>query len=265
MSQTSGNRAPQDPWNSTLSAQVGASIRRARTDQGISVTALSRKLAAFGYKLGRGPLGMLERGERTATLADILAIGAVLGVPPTVLVFDPDALDLVEALPGRSMPGYQALAWCSGAAALPGDGLSDSEWLAQEGERVSAIGKAAKEPLSPLDQLSALVMLQELLKRAAAARAEAQLKGEVWRSVRDKAPRPKGTPNTIPGGSPDPELAKQEADRASKELGWYQTEVAQSAGWLRQAGVTIPPRIMDLCREFAQFPSDEPKQADHNG
>lgn len=63
------------------SAAVGARIREARIDRGISLSALARDAG-----IGKGTLSQLETGERNPTIETLYAICGPLGVPLSALV-----------------------------------------------------------------------------------------------------------------------------------------------------------------------------------
>lgn len=63
------------------SAVVGARIRQARQDRGISLSALARDAG-----IGKATLSQLEAGDRNPTIETLYAICGPLGVPLSVLV-----------------------------------------------------------------------------------------------------------------------------------------------------------------------------------
>lgn len=109
-------------WSGRIAAQVGKRVAyyRARTPgEGkggrMSAQALSDRCAALGYPIDRSVIAKLEKGLRQSiAVADVLVLAKALGVPPLLLVFPIDGDNLVEALPGKEMVGWQAAKWFSG-------------------------------------------------------------------------------------------------------------------------------------------------------
>jgi len=61
----------------------------------------------------------LESGRRTSlTVAELLVLADVLGVPPVILLFPVGSSATVEVLPGRAVPTWDALAWFTGETPL---------------------------------------------------------------------------------------------------------------------------------------------------
>lgn len=65
----------EEPTAAEFGAQVGARIRRLRTERGISLTDLARRAG-----LGKGTLSELETGQRNPTLETLYALTNPLGV-----------------------------------------------------------------------------------------------------------------------------------------------------------------------------------------
>jgi transcriptional regulator with XRE-family HTH domain len=99
-----------------------------RRDRGLSLQELSEITSdkhGINYRLGKVPLHHLEKGDRVATLADVLAIAAALEVAPLYLIFDPTAPE-VDVLPGRKGTGLE------GMNSLLDDRIGELQW-AQKG------------------------------------------------------------------------------------------------------------------------------------
>jgi transcriptional regulator with XRE-family HTH domain len=65
-----------------LRVRIGAELRRARVDAGLSIRAV-----AHAAKIDPSHLALIERGEREASLAVLIAIGRVLGLDLSVRLF----------------------------------------------------------------------------------------------------------------------------------------------------------------------------------
>lgn len=71
-------------------------MREARTAARMTQGELSARLAELGYKLSRGAIADIERGQRAVRLNDALAISAALGVAPVNMMApfeDPEPID----------------------------------------------------------------------------------------------------------------------------------------------------------------------------
>ncbi|MEU3099903.1 XRE family transcriptional regulator [Streptomyces sp. NPDC006967] len=61
----------------------------------------------------------LESGRKTSiTVAEVVVLADVLGVPPVALLFPLGSSATVEALPGREVSTWDALAWFTGESPL---------------------------------------------------------------------------------------------------------------------------------------------------
>jgi transcriptional regulator with XRE-family HTH domain len=138
-------------WEDRLSAQVGLNIAVARAEAGLTAQELSDALTQGGVPLGRPAISQIETGQRAVSLAEALAIAAVLGVAPAELVYAPSP-DPVEALPGEaSMTGAEAADWLRGYLPRPAPHESRSEWLGRAAEE-----QAAQLTVNPWTLLSRL-------------------------------------------------------------------------------------------------------------
>lgn len=95
-------------WPAGLSAQIGAAIRDARVELGISAVKLATRTGELGYPIHRVAISKIESGEREITVAELLVLAAALDVPPINLVIPPDAGEVV-VLPGVHLPPEKAL------------------------------------------------------------------------------------------------------------------------------------------------------------
>jgi transcriptional regulator with XRE-family HTH domain len=165
-------RAPKSAtWEDRLSADVGLNIAVAREDAGMTAQELSDVLTAGGVRLGRPAISQIENGQRAVSLAEALAIAAVLGVAPADLIFDPSP-DPVEALPGETrMTGAEAADWVRGDLSVPEDGQSRADWLADAAE-----AKAAPSLVNRWSLLSR-VERQLFMHHRGVERAQARLLG----------------------------------------------------------------------------------------
>ena len=104
------------PWPEALAVTVGRRVAHLRKAQKMTAQQLSGALAGIGIELKRTVIGNLESGyRRTVTLAEVLGIAYVLGVPP-VLLMAPLSED--EAQGDATLPvglkGWPAAQWITG-------------------------------------------------------------------------------------------------------------------------------------------------------
>jgi transcriptional regulator with XRE-family HTH domain len=113
-----------------MTRTVAEEIRRYRLARRLSAQQLADRCAELGMPIRRSVLANLENGRRDAiTIAELLVLAHALDVSPILLVFPVGRRDEVEALPGRSLPTWDAALWLSGTARLQetATGL-DVEW-----------------------------------------------------------------------------------------------------------------------------------------
>jgi DNA-binding XRE family transcriptional regulator len=87
-----GNPARGDPAKDTLACLVGARIRTARRERGLSVGAL-----ADAAGIGKGSLSEIENGMRNPTLSTLYALAGTLGVPLATLLADHTGTTIASA------------------------------------------------------------------------------------------------------------------------------------------------------------------------
>jgi transcriptional regulator with XRE-family HTH domain len=99
---------------------VAANLRRVRQERGLSYAELARKLAAIGHPLADTALLKTEKGDRRASVDDLVALAVVLGTTPNRLLLppadDPGPGD-PEAPWGTELP-RRLWAWASGEVPL---------------------------------------------------------------------------------------------------------------------------------------------------
>lgn len=95
---------------------VGSRIRGLRDARGLTQVELSDAVASLGLSMSRATLIRLEKGERPATVAEVVALALVLVVPPAALVSPVDAGDeLVDLTPGtRPSTAQRLYYWWTG-------------------------------------------------------------------------------------------------------------------------------------------------------
>jgi hypothetical protein len=101
-------------WAERFVTRVGHAARKARGSQ--SARWLSEELEKFGIQMAPNVISKLDSGHRGANLHvhELIAIAAVLRIPPVQLLFDRLPDGAVEIWPGVQVPQHQALAWFCG-------------------------------------------------------------------------------------------------------------------------------------------------------
>jgi len=117
----------QEVWAARMSRGIVEEVRRRRKALKLSAQQLSELCAKRGLEISRSSLADLETGRRTTlTVAELLVLAKVLGVPPVLLIAPVGHQEMVEVLPGQLVPSDSALEWITGEADLAdaGQGLA---------------------------------------------------------------------------------------------------------------------------------------------
>ncbi|AEW95199.1 MULTISPECIES: helix-turn-helix domain-containing protein [Streptomycetaceae] len=109
-----------DGWAAAFTARVAQAIREARKAAGLTMGEVAQGCADRGLaEITEHSLKNLELGRKSSlTIADLVVLADVLNVPPVLLLFPLGTAPTVEALPGRTISTWDALAWFTGEAAL---------------------------------------------------------------------------------------------------------------------------------------------------
>jgi transcriptional regulator with XRE-family HTH domain len=108
------------------SARVAANVRRLRTEQQLSTYELARLLGEAGWPIGAGGITRIEGGDRRVDADDLVALAAVFGVSPNVLLLPESRSPLialqaeVELAPNVVTNLGGAWGWVTGEMALRG-------------------------------------------------------------------------------------------------------------------------------------------------
>lgn len=102
--------------------RVADAVKSKRVTDGRTAAALATK-TAIGKPLTRAVISDLETGrKKTLDISELLTLAAALNVSPLSLLL-PNVLDDIEMLPGRRIPGTEALAWLLGVGDVSGQPL----------------------------------------------------------------------------------------------------------------------------------------------
>lgn len=150
-----------DPWPKRLTEVTGRQVRKYRELRKISASELADNVGELmGGKYTRAQVTNLEASRRrTVTVGEIIALGAVLGVPPTFLV-TPIGFEPVELLPGLGVDTWSAYQWFTGLGA---DSLFEDETFFQPRvEDVTPRLDAFRKHQSAVADLAVAVDMQRL-------------------------------------------------------------------------------------------------------
>lgn len=122
-------------WNVRTAAQIGARVARfrkqPRNGRPMSTQTLADRMTALGHPMDRTVLVKLEKGGRqSVTVAELVVLAKALGVPPIALIYSPGWEDEAEALPGHTVPVWNAMKWFAGEQPLAnpgGEGVAPEE------------------------------------------------------------------------------------------------------------------------------------------
>jgi transcriptional regulator with XRE-family HTH domain len=122
-------RVPQPDWPVSLTRSIAGEIRRWRGIRGLSAQQVADSCARLGLQLSRSTLADLENGRRPLiSVAELLALAAVLDVAPALLVAPVGRRPEIEILPGREMRPRDAVGWLGGELGLQLD-PEQLDWL----------------------------------------------------------------------------------------------------------------------------------------
>lgn len=101
-------------WPAGLAQSVGEEVRRLRKERGWTGADLSERLGQIGLKFEPHAITNLEANRRkTVAVHELVALAAVLGVPPLTLIVPELGAD-VELLPNQSTDGVRTIMWMTG-------------------------------------------------------------------------------------------------------------------------------------------------------
>ncbi|MGX9922959.1 helix-turn-helix domain-containing protein [Streptomyces sp. NPDC002248] len=104
-------------WTSQLTARIASALRSARTTAGMTMAGVAAACAERGHEeMTAQTIKNLETGRKTSlSVADLLVLADVVGVPPVLLLFPLDGTEEeVEVLPHRTASPWDGLAWFTG-------------------------------------------------------------------------------------------------------------------------------------------------------
>lgn len=154
---------------SSVTDVIAARVRALRQAQRLSGAALAERLNAYGIDWNRTTVAKLETGRRESlTVAELLALALVLGVPPVLLIADPRSDALIPVAEGVTSNPWRALWWLTGWTTLgPEEGTPTQPDAAALVRKIREVATTVRDivdaetlarrqrPREPLDTLSA--------------------------------------------------------------------------------------------------------------
>lgn len=109
-----------DQWSTAFTGRIARRLRDSRKAAGLTMAEVARGCADRGLpEFTEHSMKNLESGRKTSiTVAEVVVLADVLGVPPVTLLFPLGSSATVEVLPGREASTWDALAWFTGESPL---------------------------------------------------------------------------------------------------------------------------------------------------
>lgn len=109
-----------DQWPTVFTGRIAQRLRDSRKAAGLTMAEVAQGCADRGLpEFTEHSMKNLESGRKTSiTVADVVVLADVLGVPPVTLLFPLGSSATVEVLPGREVSTWDAVAWFTGESPL---------------------------------------------------------------------------------------------------------------------------------------------------
>ncbi|MBB5940438.1 helix-turn-helix domain-containing protein [Streptomyces zagrosensis] len=109
-----------DRWSAEFTGRIAQRLRDSRRAAGLTMAEVAQGCATRGMpELTEHSIKNLESGRKTSiSVADVVMLADVLGVPPVTLLFPLGSSAAVEVLPGRELSTWDAVAWFTGETLL---------------------------------------------------------------------------------------------------------------------------------------------------
>lgn len=160
----------------------GRRVREARKRRGLRQQDVADRLRDLGHPIDRSTIAKIERGQSRAdaSISDVLAFAAALGVAPVHLIVPTDDEGKVAVTPKRELDVAEARRWIRGY--MPADDADVRAYLLEMPEsearhmlRAFLLSQSAPPsgPLSPLARLYVSDKINEATRRLLDTLAEA--------------------------------------------------------------------------------------------
>ena len=228
-------------WSERQARTIGAEVRRHRTRLGWSAQQLADRCLQLGLPIARSTIANMENNRRPAvSAAELLVLGAALEVPPAELMFPIGRYETVEALPGRSVPPWDAARWFSGEATperLPAPKLRmDDAWRTHDVQ--TRYVRAARDR-EAREAAEGAKLARQRRTEMHATRQEAEQAQDLGRAVADS--------QLVTAAWRDAIQVRLEAERGLREI----------RAAMRAADLIPPPLPRDLASMEPVAPADE--------
>ncbi|MFE3737721.1 helix-turn-helix domain-containing protein [Streptomyces sp. NPDC059134] len=107
-------------WPTAFTGRIAQRLRDSRKAAGLTMAEVAQGCADRGLpEFTEHSMKNLESGRKTSiTVAEVVVLAAVLGVPPVSLLFPLGSSASVEVLPGCEVSTWDAVAWFTGESSL---------------------------------------------------------------------------------------------------------------------------------------------------
>ena len=134
-----------------LPARVARNIRTIREDRGLTLDALSTRLAELGHPILKSGLSKIERGARGIDVSDLVALAVALETNPNALLLGRELADRLWLAPSYAVPARAVWLWARGEIDV--DELSDmplARFAGPEGPPVKRFIRETNPAESPI-------------------------------------------------------------------------------------------------------------------
>ncbi|MFJ3713429.1 helix-turn-helix domain-containing protein [Streptomyces sp. NPDC090053] len=109
-----------DQWPTAFTGRIARRLRDSRKAAGLTMAEVAQGCADRGLpEFTEHSMKNLESGRKTSiTVAEVVVLADVLGVPPVTLLFPLGFSATVEVLPGREVSTWDAVSWFTGESPL---------------------------------------------------------------------------------------------------------------------------------------------------
>ncbi|MFE9597090.1 helix-turn-helix domain-containing protein [Streptomyces hokutonensis] len=109
-----------DQWPTAFTGRIAQRLRDSRKAAGLTMAEVAQGCADRGLpEFTEHSMKNLESGRKTSiSVAEVVVLADVLGVPPVTLLFPLGSSATVEVLPGREVSTWDAVAWFTGESPL---------------------------------------------------------------------------------------------------------------------------------------------------
>lgn len=104
-----------------LEAVLAEQVRLRRSAQGLTAEQLATRIGKMGGRLSRQAISKIEHSDRSVSIEELVLLGRALRVPPILLLFPFDQVELVKLPANVEAAAWDAASWFTGRAPFPHD------------------------------------------------------------------------------------------------------------------------------------------------